>query len=132
MKSVQIVRLRRQSGLGMISVFVILAVSIFIGLFAFKVGPHYLENWTVVKIVDDMSSDPNILKQPRSKVYQYLNQAYRTNSLWDLNAEDTVTLTRNGKDGFSAVVNYEKRAKLFHNIDVVTSFNYTPQVAAAE
>lgn len=114
---------KRQLGLSMTGVMVIMSVSIFIGLFAFKVGPHYFENWTVVKIADDVAANPNLLKQPRSKVYNYIAQAYRTNNLWDLDPKETIKLKKDGKRGYIVTVQYEKRANLFHNIDVVTRFD---------
>ncbi len=124
--------IRRQRGLSMTGVMVIMAVSIFIGLFAFKVAPHYLENWTVVKIADDVASNASLLKQPRSKVYKYINQAYRTNNLWDLDPKETIKLKKDGKRGYIVTVQYEKRANLFHNIDVVTRFEKSSAPEAAE
>jgi hypothetical protein len=112
-----------QRGMGMTTVLVIMAVCIFLGLFAFKVAPHYMENWTVSKIANDVASNPELLKQPRSKVYSYLSQAYRTNNLWDLDPEQTIKLKKDGNRGYIVTVDYERRAKLFHNIDLVTTFN---------
>lgn len=117
--------LKRQQGVGYIGYLVILSVAIFIGLFALKLGPHYSENWTVQKVASDLVSKPEILKQPRSKIYQYINQAYRTNNLWDLTAEDTIKLKRDGKRGYLVTVDYERRDTLFRNIDLVTTFNST-------
>ena len=116
---------KHQRGAGLVSIMLILSVTIFLGLFAIKVGPHYLENWTVTKIASDLAADPQMLKQPRSKVYKHLSQAYRTNNLWDLEAEDTIKLKKDAKKGYIVSVQYEKRANLFHNIDLVTSFNKT-------
>lgn len=114
---------RRQQGMGLTSIFLLMAVGIFIGLFAFKVTPHYLENWTVSKIAEDVAANPTLLKQPRKKVYSYINQAYRTNNLWDLNADETIKLEKDPRKGYIVSVQYEKRASLFHNIDLVTSFD---------
>ncbi|MFK7854980.1 MAG: DUF4845 domain-containing protein [Granulosicoccus sp.] len=114
---------RSQLGLGMTGMLIVLAVSIFLGLFAFKVAPHYMENWTVVKIADDVAANPELLKKPRSKVYAYINQAYRTNNLWDLDPQETIKLKKDGSKGYLVTVQYEKRAKLFHNIDLVTTFD---------
>lgn len=116
---------RSQLGLGMTGMLIVLAVSIFLGLFAFKVAPHYMENWTVVKIADDVAANPELLKKPRSKVYAYINQAYRTNNLWDLDPQETIKLKKDGSKGYLVTVQYEKRAKLFHNIDLVTTFDTT-------
>jgi len=116
-------RIGRQKGLGYIGYMLVLSVCIFLGLFGFKVGTHYFENWTITSVAQELASKPEVLKQPRSKVYQYLNQAYRTNNLWNVKAEDTITLTRDGKKGYLVTVQYEKRSKLFHNIHLVTSFD---------
>lgn len=116
---------RHQQGLGVTAVFLILSVSVFLGLFALKVGPHYFENWTVSKIAEDVSTNQELLSQPKSKVYNYINQAYRTNNLWDLKAEDTIKLERDGQRGFIVSVQYEKRANLIHNIDLITRFDTT-------
>lgn len=115
----------RQSGVGYTGMLLIMSVCIFIGMFAFKVGPHYFENWTVTAVAEDLEQKPELLKQSRSKVYAHINNAYRTNNLWDLKAEDTIKLTRDKKRGYIVEVQYERRAKLFHNIDIVTSFDTT-------
>lgn len=115
--------MNRQRGMGMLSMFAIVAVAVFVGLFAFKVGPHYMENWTVSKIASDVASNPELLKQPRSKVYSYINQAYRTNNLWDLSPQETIKLKKDGNRGYVVTVQYEKRDTLFRNVDVVTSFD---------
>ena len=126
MTSKRFSQIKREQGLGYIGYMVILAVSIFIGLFAFRVGPHYFENAIVTKVAEDLAAKPDILTQPKSRVYQYVNQAFRTNNLWDLKAEDTITLQRDAKKGYIVTVQYERRAKLFHNIDLITSFEKSP------
>lgn len=123
MSSRKSMALQRQRGMGLATVLVIISVTIFIGLFAFKVAPHYMENWTVLNIADDVAANPELLKKPRSQVYAYINQAYRTNNLWDLDPKETIKLKKDGSKGYIVSVQYEKRAKLFHNIDLVTTFD---------
>ena len=123
MTSKQFAQIKRQQGLGYTGYLLILSVAIFIGMFAFKVGPHYFEHALVSKVADDLANKPDILQQPRSKIYQYVDQAYRTNNLWDLKAEDTIQLTRDKSKGYIVTVHYERRSNLFHNIDLVTSFD---------
>ena len=115
--------LKHQRGMGMLSIFCIIAVALFIGMFAFKVAPHYMENWTVSKIASDVASNPELLQQPRSKVYSYIQQAYGMNNLWELKPEETIKLKKNGNKGYVVTVQYEKRDTLISNIDVVTSFD---------
>ena len=116
---------RYQCGVGTTGLFLILSVSIFCGLFTLKVGPHYFENWTVSEIAKQVATNPDLLKQPKSKVYEYINQAYATNNLWDIEAEDTIQLKRDKQQGYIVSVQYEKRTNLIHNIDLVTSFDKT-------
>lgn len=115
--------LKRQRGMGMLSIFCLIAVALFLGMFAFKVAPHYMENWTVSKIASDVASDPELLKQPRSKVYKYIEQAYGMNNLWGLKPEETIKLKKDGNRGYVVTVQYEKRDTLIRNIDVVTTFD---------
>ncbi len=114
---------KHQRGMGMLSIFCLIAVALFLGMFAFKVAPHYMENWTVSKIASDVASNPELLKQPRGKVYKYIEQAYRMNNLWGLKPEDTIKLKKDGNQGYVVTVQYEKRDTLIRNIDVVTSFD---------
>ena len=114
---------KKQQGLGYTGYLLIMGLVVFVGMFAFRIGPNYFEHWTVEKVVEDLAAQPDLLKQPKSRVYAHLNQAYRQNNLWDLKAEDTIQLTRDAKLGYVIGVKYEKRDRLFHNIDVVTSFD---------
>ena len=120
----------RQAGMSTIGVLAVVGVAIFLGLFAIKVGPAYFENMTIEKIIEDKAADTNLMKAPRSKVYASINQAYRMNNLWDMRAEDTVRLKKDGAKGYVMTVQYEKRANLFANVDVVTVFG--EPVPAAE
>ncbi len=113
----------KQRGMSMIAVFLIVAVAVFFVTAAFKVGPNYMEYLTVAKIAEDATADSDVMKGPKSKVHKYINQAYRTNNLWDLKSEDTIELQKDGRLGYKVKVNYEKRINLFSNIDVVTVFN---------
>ena len=116
--------LKRQSGLSYTAFLVILSVSIFIGLFAIKIGPIYFEYYTVTKIVDDLNENEEVLAQSRQQVLRHVSQAYRMNSLWSLKAEDTVVLMRDGSH-YKVGIKYAQRAKLFGNIDLITSFDTT-------
>ena len=113
----------KQGGMSFLAVFGIVAVVVFLATFAFKVGPSYMEFMTVKTIAEDVSNNPDLLKGPKSNVVKYINQSYRTNNLWDLKASETIDLQKDGRLGYVITVNYEKRANLFANIDVVTVFN---------
>ena len=114
---------RKQKGMSFLAMFAVVAVVVFLAMFAFKVGPSYMEFMTVKTIAEDVSNNPDLLKGPKSNVVKYIDQSYRTNNLWDLKASETIDLQKDGRLGYVITVNYEKRANLFANIDVVTVFN---------
>ena len=116
---------RRQNGMSMLLLLVVVAVASFLGIFAFKVAPSYLEFLTVKTIGNDIATNAELLKKPKSKVMQAIAQAYRANSLYELKPEESFVLTKDGARGFLVQVKYEKRTTLISNIDVVTRFDHT-------
>ncbi len=119
----QLAKRSKQKGTSLLGVLLLISVAIFLGMFALKVIPAYLEYKTVAQIADDVANNPDLLRKPKSKINQYLAQAYRTNSLWDLRPEETIKLSKNSKKGYMVTVDYEKRSLLFANIFIVSKFN---------
>ncbi len=113
----------KQKGMSFLGVFFIVGVFVFLGIVAFKVVPNYFEYMTVSKIADDVANNKDLMRSNKSKIYGYIDQAYRTNNLWDLKSKETIQLTKDGSRGYKVQVNYEKRTNLFSNIDVVTAFD---------
>ena len=113
---------RGERGMSMTAIMAIMAVSVFIGMFAIKAGPAYFENMTVQSIVEDAAADDELMRGSRSKVYKQINAQYGMNNLWDMKAEDTVELKKDGS-GYVLRVAYEKREPLFGNIDLVMRFD---------
>lgn len=113
---------QRQKGMSMITMGIVVLVALFFVTAAFKVGPSYAEYWTISKIAENTAADTELLRSPKSKVYQSIQRGFTQNNLWDAKAEDHIKLARDAKKGMSVVIDYESRAKLFGNIYVVTSF----------
>jgi len=117
-------RFHRQAGLGMISIFIIVAVVIFFGLFAFKIGPSYAEYWTISRVADEIAVDDALLRGgSRKKVMQRIANGFRNNNLWDVRPEETVALVKDGERGYALHISYEREAKLFGNIFITTKFD---------
>ena len=114
--------LKRQAGMSLIGILLLISMLLFIGLFAVKVVPGYIEFMTVSSIVEDTRANPELMKSPKSKVLDSIDVAYRHNNLWDLKAKDTIKLTKDRKLGYKVEVDYEKRTNLFKNVFVVTEF----------
>lgn len=115
----------KQNGMSMLLLLVVISVVSFFGIFAFKVLPNYMEYLTVKSIGNDIATDAELLKKPKSRVMKAIGQAFRSNSLYELKPEESFVLTKDGAKGFLVEINYEKRATLFSNLDIVTRFNHT-------
>jgi len=113
----------RQQGMSMTMMLIVAAVATFLGLFAFKVGPHYFSYMTVKTVAENLAESPETLKLPRSQVLTWVDKQYRTNNLWDYKADETILLQKSEKDSYAITVQYERRTNLFHNIDLVTRFD---------
>ncbi len=113
--------LHRQQGMSFLLIVALLALLAFAAMFAVKVGPAYIEFRTISKLVHETNMNAQLMKQPRSKVLSHIDQAFRTNNLWDYRADDTVSFQKS-KGGLLVKVDYEKRTNLFANIDVVSVF----------
>ncbi len=120
----QAINSARQKGMSLTAVLLLLMVVAFLGMFAFKVIPSHLEYLTVKSIGQDIADNEELMKQPKSKVMQALQQGFRANSLWELKAEESFVLAKDAKRGYVVSVDYEKRNNLFSNIDVVSRFNH--------
>lgn len=114
--------LKSQRGMSFLGVLIILMMVVFLGMFAFKVGPAYIENQSVLSIAETASQRPELMRS-KSKMREYLNKAFRTNNLWDLQPDEAITMVKDKKKGLILTVAYEKRANLIYNIDLVTRFN---------
>lgn len=126
-KNIHLVRaqqksLKKQAGLSFLGVFALVALVGFVGLFAMKTVPGYIEFMTISKIVEDTQADADMMRSTKSKVMAHINQAYRQNNLWDMKAEDTIVLKKDGRTGFKVNVDYEKRSNFISNIFVVTHY----------
>ena len=97
-------------------------VAIFFALIGFKVGPSYAEYWTVSRVADEVAAKPELLRGPKSKVYESIGQAFKQNNLWDAKPKELIRLEKDGARGMAVHVDYESRANLFGNIYVVTKF----------
>jgi hypothetical protein len=113
--------LKQQRGLTMISWIFVLAVLVFCGMFAFIVVPMYAENMYVVKALKSLTqSGERVAELSDSEIKKRLQNFYSINNVRSDGAQHIV-IDRKSKS-LIITIDYENRAKLFYNIDIVTSF----------
>lgn len=111
---------QRQRGLTMISWICLLAIFAFCGLFAFKVVPMYAENTYVVTALKSLSNESNFEEMSDAEIKKYLNNFYMVNNVRSEGPQDIVIDRKSKK--LLIKIDYESRANLMYNIDLVATF----------
>ena len=113
--------LQKQRGMGLINLVLVLMVCAFCGTFAFKVVPMYADNRYIISGLKalvgtggdlDHMSDAEIRKQ-MNNFYMLNNVRSQEGTKIDINRSANRVVVK---------IDYEARATLFANIDVVMSF----------
>lgn len=113
--------LQKQRGLTMISWILVLAVLAFCGKFAFSVVPMYAENMYIVKALKSLGdSGDRVSELSDSEIKKRLSNFYLINNVTSEGAKNIV-IDRKSKS-LMITIDYENRANLFYNIDLVTRF----------
>lgn len=113
---------QRQRGMGVYGLMAVACICMFIALVGFKVGPSYAEFWTVSRVAEDTAAKSELLRGPKSKVYNSIAAGFRQNNLWDAEAKEMIRLEKDSARGMAVHVDYESRTLLFGNVYVVTKF----------
>lgn len=113
--------LQQQRGLTMISWVFVLAVLAFCGMFGFAVVPMYAENMYVVNALKSLAEPgANLAEMSDAEINKKLQNFYMVNNVRSEGAQNIV-VDRKSKT-LLITIDYENRANLFWNIDVVTHF----------
>ena len=114
----------RQRGISFIGFIIVLAVGGFFLYLGMKIGPSYLEFWSMRNAVDKVaaeapSADIGALRtaMDRQMTIDYA-ESYRP---------QFIRVQRNG-DQFLLVLNYEIRKPLIYNLDFVAKFNHSAPI----
>ena len=111
----------RQRGLTMISWILVLAIIAFCGMFAFRVVPMYAENMYVVNGLKSLvKSGERLSELSDSEIKKRINNFYTLNNVRSEGPQN-IKIDRKNKT-LLITIDYENRANLWLNIDIVTSF----------
>lgn len=139
----------RQRGMGMLAILVIISLLVFFITLLFKLGPAYLNYWTVKSVMDGVASQPvpavggarEILSQIGkrldvnnvrgvSSVCGEASDAKPSRNLSDVSriAGMDFNVRRTDDKGYAVRVNYKHCEHLFFNIDALMTFSYAVDV----
>lgn len=115
------ISLKKQRGMGMLNLILVLVICAFIGKFAFAVIPMYNENYYISSGLKSLvASGEKLEDMPDSKIKSAMESYYTINNV-RLEAARKLVIVRNA-NGVVVKIDYDTRDKLFYNIDVVLHF----------
>lgn len=111
----------QQRGLTLISWIFVLMIVAFCGIFAFRVVPMYSENVYVENALKSLA-DPGtkVSEMSDSEIKKKLTNFYMVNNVRSQGPQNIV-IDRKSKSVI-VMIDYENRANLFYNIDIVMRF----------
>jgi hypothetical protein len=113
--------LQQQHGLTLISWIFVLMIVAFCGIFAFRIVPMYSENVYVVNALKSLAEPGmKVSEMSDSEIKKKLQNYYLVNNVRSEGPQNII-IDHKSKS-LLVTVDYESRAHLFYNIDVVLSF----------
>lgn len=114
------------SPIGWLFALAVLGCAVSVGL---KVGPHYMDFWSVTKVMDNAGKNSTERIESAADFYQHLQRGVQVNNLSELDLKKAVNIEEQG-GVIHAHLNYEKREHLVGNVDLVLVFTHDTSVTA--
>ncbi|MBT8766809.1 DUF4845 domain-containing protein [Pseudomonas boanensis] len=113
---------RSQKGLSMLGWLLVLAVVAFLASTAFKVIPHYLDFFSLEKIISSVETEKALEVRTIPDFYSHVSKGLQVNGIRDLDLDKALKVTLENNE-FHAHLKYEKREPLVENLDLVVRFD---------
>ncbi|WP_041770390.1 DUF4845 domain-containing protein [Metapseudomonas resinovorans] len=113
---------RKQKGMSVMGWLLVLAVVAFLASTAFKIIPHYLDFFSLEKIISSVETEKALEIRSIPDFYSHVSKGMQVNGIRDLNLEDALKVTLENNE-FRAHLKYEKREPLVENLDLVVRFD---------
>jgi hypothetical protein len=121
MKIMNINNFKKQQGvskLGLVVMFLLVAVFLNAGL---KVAPLYIDHNLIVGICDELIETGEAENMTITEIRNRVSNTLRINSVTNFDLR-SITLRRENSQAIIALV-YERRVKLFANLDIIAKFD---------
>ncbi|GLZ87783.1 DUF4845 domain-containing protein [Metapseudomonas resinovorans] len=120
---------RKQKGMSVMGWLLVLAVVAFLASTAFKVIPHYLDFFSLEKIITSVETEKALEIRTIPDFYSHVSKGMQVNGIRDLDLDKALKVTLENNE-FQAHLQYEKREPLVENLDLVVRFDKEFRVRA--
>jgi hypothetical protein len=120
-------KIRKQKGLTLIGFVIVLSFVLFIAFIGMKIGPIYMEYYSVVSAMNGVASERGSARlSPFDIKVKVLNRLYVSYSAENVK-EKHIKITRG--NGVNLRIAYEVRKPVIGNLDVVAKFDRSVKLA---
>ena len=120
-------KIYKQGGMTLIGFIIVLSFTLFIAYLGMKIGPLYMEYYSVVSAMDGVAAEQGSARySPYDIKVKILNRLYVSYSA-DNVKEKHIKLTR--KNGVNLRIAYEVRKPVIGNLDVIARFDKTVRLS---
>ncbi|MNY07612.1 hypothetical protein D3C86_1404240 [compost metagenome] len=113
----------------MLSCLVVLIVVAFLASTAFKVLPHYLDFFSLQKIVTGVETEKALEIRSPGEFFEHVSRGMQVNNIRDLDMRKVMDVRMENNE-FYVHLKYEKREPLIENLDLVVHFDREYRVRA--
>lgn len=117
----------RQRGMGMLGILFIVGLLAFSMTILLKLGPLYLNFWTIRSIMNDVVEQPETIEGGARGISATIGKRMDINSVANITAKD-FDIQKIDQNVYNVTVSYEQRVHLFFNIDAIAMFEYQVEV----
>ena len=111
----------RQGGASAFGVLVGVAFLISVVTLTIRLGPHYIDWYTMRSVVGELSTQ-EVVGMQKGEIRESLERRFRVNNLRGFDLDELVAIERD-KDATMLTLDYERREHIVANVDVVLSLN---------
>ncbi|NEX20097.1 DUF4845 domain-containing protein [Thiorhodococcus mannitoliphagus] len=116
-----------QRGMGMLGFIVIIALVAFFATIVLKVGPLYLDFWTLRTIMEEVKANPQQIEGGARGITAAIDKRLNVNSVYGRKGSDFKVKKVDG-GLYRVTLDYEDRVHLFFNVDAVAAFKHEIEV----
>lgn len=117
----------RQRGMGMLGVIFTIGLVAFFMTILLKLGPLYLNFWTIRSIMADVAEQSETIQGGGRGIADTIGKRMDINSVANITSKD-FDIKKIDQNNYHVTVAYEQRVHLFFNVDAVAMFSYQVDV----
>jgi len=121
-----IVNVRKQSGMTMISMIIIIVFLLFQGVIAMNVLPVYLTDSSVTSIMEELPNDAKARSSNKTELKTLIAKRLSINNVYSIRSNQIII--KKGRGEYVVTIDYEPRGKLVGNLEYIVSFSHEARI----